>query len=225
MSKGKPVNSWQGKSFIILFLFLSAGIIKPQNADKEKIYAVEPGTKGNTIILELSNISPTTGTENLIVKLIKKSEELAFNREEVRISKIERSETASAEYQFDISLTAPANQKDTIIFSISSGGMNLKKSIILQYTAPKTFALYQNYPNPFNPLTTIRYSIPGTVPVPVNLVIYDVLGREVKNLVNGMQPAGNYEVKFAGQNYASGIYIYRLTAGRFHSIKKMILMK
>jgi hypothetical protein len=96
---------------------------------------------------------------------------------------------------------------------------------ILKYSAPKEFALYQNYPNPFNPVTTIRYSIPETGSVPVSLKIYDILGREVETLVNKDQKAGNYEVAFNASKYASGMYIYRLTAGNFKSIKKMMLVK
>ncbi|NUM62181.1 MAG: T9SS type A sorting domain-containing protein, partial [Ignavibacteriaceae bacterium] len=95
---------------------------------------------------------------------------------------------------------------------------------------PTEFTLYQNYPNPFNPNTTIKYDIPaslnpskgGTL---VNLIIYDILGRRVKVLVNEIQQAGRYEVQFNASNLASGIYIYQLIAEKFISSKKMILLK
>lgn len=92
----------------------------------------------------------------------------------------------------------------------------------------QNFALEQNYPNPFNPITTIKYSIPGNVVETLqatSLRIYDVLGKEVAVLVNQKQSAGNYEVKFDGTKLASGVYFYKLQAGDFISIKKLILMK
>ena len=88
---------------------------------------------------------------------------------------------------------------------------------------PKIFSLSQNYPNPFNPSTTISYQIP--VPGKVTLKIYDILGREVTTLVNKEQKAGNYKVNFDASRLASGVYFYRITAGQFVSVKKMILMK
>lgn len=88
---------------------------------------------------------------------------------------------------------------------------------------PLEYTLSQNYPNPFNPISRIRYSIP--VSSQVKLQVYDILGREVETLVNTDQTAGNYEVEFDGANLASGLYIYRITAGSFTSVKKMLLLK
>ncbi len=93
---------------------------------------------------------------------------------------------------------------------------------------PKNFELYQNYPNPFNPNTTIKYEIPGQAHndnTNVTLKIYDILGREVATLVNEQQTPGNYEVKFNAEKLNSGVYFYRLTAGNFNSIRKMIILK
>lgn len=225
MKKIKSSLVISGKLFIILILFFSACNLKAQTEQSDNVYEVEPGTKGNKIILELSNTSQTTGAENILVKLIKTSGQLKFNKEELTIGNVEKSKEAEAEFVFDINITAPANTKDTVVFQITSAGINLRKSFILEYTAPKQFALFQNYPNPFNPETTIRYSIPGTGTVPVSLKVYDILGREVTTLINKEQAAGNYELKFGGDNIASGVYIYRLTAGSYVSIKKMILLR
>jgi photosystem II stability/assembly factor-like uncharacterized protein len=92
------------------------------------------------------------------------------------------------------------------------------------------FSLSQNYPNPFNPSTKIKYEIPaslnpskgGTL---VQLVLYDILGREVTVLVNEEKQAGEYEVEFNGTALPSGIYFYQLKAGQFVETKKMILLK
>ena len=88
---------------------------------------------------------------------------------------------------------------------------------------PTEFTLYQNFPNPFNPTTTIKYDLPNASEV--SLIIYDILGRQVKALVNAKQQPGRYEVQFNASALASGVYIYQLIADKFISSKKMILLK
>jgi hypothetical protein len=88
---------------------------------------------------------------------------------------------------------------------------------------PKEFSLNQNYPNPFNPSTLIRYNIAEASEV--RLAVYDILGRRVAVLVNELQTPGAYTVNFNANHLASGTYIYRLEAGNFVSIKKMMLIK
>jgi hypothetical protein len=90
------------------------------------------------------------------------------------------------------------------------------------------FKLEQNYPNPFNPSTTINYSLPAqshTV-----LIINDLLGKEIRMLLNGTQAGGVHSVVWDGRNnagtaVASGIYIYRLTAGQFASSRRLLFLK
>ncbi|MBN8586203.1 MAG: T9SS type A sorting domain-containing protein [Ignavibacteria bacterium] len=88
---------------------------------------------------------------------------------------------------------------------------------------PTKFDLLQNYPNPFNPVTNIKFDIAKTGLV--KLSVYDVTGRQVADLVNGELHAGSYNYDFNASNLASGIYFYKLEAGNFTSIKKMILVK
>ncbi|MDZ4712790.1 MAG: T9SS type A sorting domain-containing protein [bacterium] len=90
-------------------------------------------------------------------------------------------------------------------------------------TLPTVFSLAQNYPNPFNPATVISYQLP--VSSLVTLKIYDVLGKEVMTLVNEQKQAGSYKVDFNGINLASGAYFYRMEAGEFTDIKRMMLIK
>ena len=85
------------------------------------------------------------------------------------------------------------------------------------------FLLEQNYPNPFNPTTTINYSVPEDGIV--TLKIYDLLGNEVKYLVDEEQVAGYYQVEFNAEGLSSGIYFYNLTSGNFMDTKKLILLK
>jgi photosystem II stability/assembly factor-like uncharacterized protein len=88
---------------------------------------------------------------------------------------------------------------------------------------PSKYTLEQNYPNPFNPTTVIKYDLPESGFV--SLKVYDILGREVQTLVNGNKIKGTYEVSFNGSNLASGVYLYKLKAGNYISIKKMMLIK
>ncbi|MBE0572724.1 MAG: discoidin domain-containing protein [Ignavibacteriaceae bacterium] len=93
---------------------------------------------------------------------------------------------------------------------------------------PETFELFQNYPNPFNPSTKIKFTIPSVGAqyiVPIQLKVFDILGNEVATLVDEEKMPGIYEVEFNGSNFSSGVYLYRLTAGSFSEIKKLILLK
>lgn len=88
---------------------------------------------------------------------------------------------------------------------------------------PKVYSLSQNYPNPFNPVTNIKYQIPADRYV--SLKIYDITGREIANLVKEYKQAGYYTVSFNGSNFASGVYFYRIQAGDFVQVKRMVLIK
>jgi len=95
---------------------------------------------------------------------------------------------------------------------------------------PTKFKLSQNYPNPFNPTTTISYSLPKQSKV--KLIIYDVLGRQVKTVVNKTQLAGKHKITFDATNFATGVYYYNLKADpstglghKFEQTRKMLLLR
>ena len=95
-------------------------------------------------------------------------------------------------------------------------------------TLPTVFALHNNYPNPFNPVTNILYDIPEVSDV--TLEIYNVMGQRVRTLVQGSHEPGRYQIRWnatndLGQGLSSGMYIYRIQAGDFVSVKKLVLMK
>jgi hypothetical protein len=90
-------------------------------------------------------------------------------------------------------------------------------------TQPLEFQLRQNYPNPFNPSTLLSYSIPEKSHV--RLSAFDMLGREVAELVNEVQSAGTYRVAFDASGLPSGTYLYRIRAGEFTSVRKMMFVK
>ncbi|MBK8944154.1 MAG: T9SS type A sorting domain-containing protein [Ignavibacteriae bacterium] len=116
--------------------------------------------------------------------------------------------------------------KDSILTSVDE-----KKSV------PQNLILHQNYPNPFNPITNIEYSIPTNMKSEmsdivsdfslskISLKIYDILGREIKTLVNEIQKPGNYKIQFDGSNLSSGVYYYRIKYDSFLQTRKMLLLK
>jgi len=96
-------------------------------------------------------------------------------------------------------------------------------NVLTEEINPSTYQLIQNYPNPFNPTTTISYNLPKSGLV--NLVIYDVLGKEIKRLVSEYKQAGTYKVNFDASVLASGVYFYSLRVNDFFEVKKMLMLK
>jgi photosystem II stability/assembly factor-like uncharacterized protein len=88
---------------------------------------------------------------------------------------------------------------------------------------PSAFHLNQNYPNPFNPSTKIKFALPK--PEAVKIEVYNIIGQKIQTLLNKPMPAGYHEVEFNGQNLSSGIYLYRIEAGDWQDVKKMIYLK
>ncbi|MBT8402127.1 MAG: T9SS type A sorting domain-containing protein, partial [Rhodothermia bacterium] len=118
-------------------------------------------------------------------------------------------------FESDAILGSPA--EPVVLDNRASGKLAVQEEL------PTEFALRQNYPNPFNPTTTIKYDVPAQSDV--RIVLYDVLGREVRRLVNGNQKAGRYEIVFDASLLASGTYFYRMQAGDFQALHKMIVLK
>ena len=88
---------------------------------------------------------------------------------------------------------------------------------------PDCYALHHNYPNPFNPTTTFKYALPKESTI--ILSIYDINGRLIETLANEKQQPGFYSIQWDASQFSSGVYIYRIQAGGFSSVKKCILMK
>ncbi len=105
------------------------------------------------------------------------------------------------------------------VFEYGGGTTGIKNT----HQLISNYKLEQNYPNPFNPSTTINYEVPSSGRVV--LKVYDILGREVESLVNENKSAGKYSVSFNADKLASGVYFYKMQAGQYYSIKKMILLK
>jgi|GEM_PF-6751849 len=112
---------------------------------------------------------------------------------------------------------------DSLVGTLQYGMDSVTTSIADKNNLPKLFMLYQNYPNPFNPTTTIKYSVEEESLVSIR--VYDILGDEVKTLVNSFKAPGNYEIKFNTSTLGSGIYFYRMQAGNFEETKKLVVLK
>lgn len=117
---------------------------------------------------------------------------------------------------------------DALFFGVSNNGLFVRGAIPTHVKKddniiPNKIYLSQNYPNPFNPSTTINYQIP--ISGFVSLKVFDVIGREIADLVHQQQAAGNYTVPFNAASLSSGIYFYRLQSGKSVETKKMMLIK
>ena len=125
----------------------------------------------------------------------------------------------------EFTITLPDNTQRNTVFIMGAGIYETGVTSVepVDGEIPAAFALEQNYPNPFNPSTTIRFSLEQAQAV--TLTVYDMLGREVRVLADGVQPAGNYSVSLDGANLAGGTYLYVLRTGQHVSAKKMTLLK
>ncbi len=104
-----------------------------------------------------------------------------------------------------------------------NGTFNYSNIIEVNFNGIIKFNLLQNFPNPFNPSTVIRFEIPTASHV--NIKVYNIIGKEVAELLNDKLEGGNHEIVFNANNLPSGLYIYKIAAGNFISSKKMMLVK
>jgi hypothetical protein len=121
----------------------------------------------------------------------------------------------------EIKFTSPARSVQMIM--IEGGNNYVSVNGDLNSEMIQSYNLYQNYPNPFNPSTLISYQLPASAFV--TLKVFDILGREIKIIVNEYQYAGKHSMEFNASDLPSGVYFYRIDAGKYHSTKKLLLLK
>ena len=117
----------------------------------------------------------------------------------------------------DLNITEPTSQYEVYIGN-EENLLDLKTSLL-----PESFELLQNYPNPFNPSTVIRYAVAEALQVKIE--VYDVMGRRVSTLVNKQEQPGWHTVEFNASKLASGVYLYRIQAGSYSKVLKMLMVK
>jgi hypothetical protein len=210
---------------IIALLICTCLSIAQQTA---KPYEIPFASKGNTIELAVANTS-TIAAEAIKVEATGIPAGVQFKEKIVTLTTLKSKEEQTALFTFSVEKTAKVNKEDTLRFTVTDKtGQKWLKEITIKITPPASYELFQNYPNPFNPTTVISYQLSAISNV--SLKIYDILGREVINLVNERQDAGYYQTNFDAHHFASGMYIYRLLAtddqNNHHVFqKKMVMLK
>jgi hypothetical protein len=211
--------------YIIIFV-LSANIAAAQQTSQ--VYEIPFASKGNTIELAVAN-SSALAVEGVKVEATSIPEGINFKEKTVTLPTLKTKEELTASFTFSVEKTAKVNKEDTLRFTITDKtGQTWTKEIKISITPPATYELFQNYPNPFNPTTVISYQLSAISNV--SLRIYDIIGREVVNLVNEQQEPGGHQVTLDARKFSSGVYIYRLTAtdeqkNQHMFQKKMILLR
>ncbi len=194
------------------------------------VYSVPADSKGNTITITVANESKTLDASDVRVQVQQCPEGLKFGSGSHLIKIVRAAKESDVTFSFDVGRDVKLGKKDTIAFAISDRiGLLGYKSIIVSYTGPSVYNLDQNFPNPFNPSTTIHYQVP--VQSKVKIVVFDVLGREVKTLIDEPKDAGYHSVKYDGSDIATGPYFCRMVAdpvagGKgYVAVKKLMLLK
>jgi hypothetical protein len=201
---------------LILLLFLI-------NTPAQNIYNIPAGSSNNKLEIKINNTTDKTYT-GIILTPSALPEWVKVKEEFVSINEISPASGETAVLTFDVSLDAPLNSEEELSFLIQTKeGKTLNKTFSVKVTLPDKFELNQNFPNPFNPSTVISFSIPSEVKV--ILKVYNILGEEVQTLVNEVLKPGVHNIDFNASHLASGVYFYRIDAGNYTSLKKMILMK
>jgi len=157
-------------------------------------YPIPADSKGNQIILTVANESKTTAAQKLQVQVQNASSAIVFSRSSASVTTIPIGKESDVTFKFDVVREAKIGKNDTLLFVITdSTGAAWTKTVIVSYTGPHVFKLEQNFPNPFNPSTTIYYDLPEDSHV--KIMVYDILGRQVRSLIDEQESAGYQKVR------------------------------
>lgn len=191
-----------------MYKYLIAIIFFFCSAFAQNVYQVPFASKDNTIELELVN-STKKSTGAISVKAVNIPGWIKMENQPHSLTEILANDVSSVSYTFDVDISAPVNREEIIVFEISDGVEKWTKEIVLSVQVPKKLELMNNYPNPFNPVTTIGFTLPDKGEIVLD--IFNMLGQKVERLVNSKKDAGYFSVEWNASNFASGIYIYRLS--------------
>ena len=209
---------------VLTLLFMASAIYS------QTVYKLPFASSNNRIELTVTN-SSAVAAKNVTVAIDSLPVWIKMKEATIPVGELSAKTEKQVTFTFDVDKKAPVGSEGVIKFKISSqSGEKWSKEIKVTVGAPDKFELFQNYPNPFNPTTTISYQLPFDSKVLIK--IYDILGKEVNTMFDGVQKAGYYENRFDANRIASGMYIYRLTAKsndgklkEYKSIKKMMVIK
>jgi hypothetical protein len=187
------------------------------------IYPVEHKTLGNVIVLDITN-KRAEEISGLLVRVSAQPKWVTINDARMDGAKLAPDSSGQITVHFEVSAEAKSGMTGTIEVQLLSGEtVILQKSFKLQVSVPHRYELSQNFPNPFNPATTIQYQLPADGFV--SLKVFDILGREVTTLVHEEQKADYHKATFDAGGLASGTYFYRLQAGTFTSVRRLLILK
>ena len=220
-----------------IYFLLSDLSVVSENTSNVKRFIFSNTPQGNPLPVELSSFSAVKIGSSILLKWRTETEINNFGFDIERCAQSDERQAwrkigfvqgngnsnSPREYSFTDN-PATGNKHYYRLKQIDSDGRFEYSNIIsIDLKIPDQYALHQNFPNPFNPTTSITYNLPSDGMV--SLKVYDMLGSEVKTLINENQKAGVYTIPFNGRDISSGVYICKISADKFVSSIKMILMK
>jgi len=236
-------NTYEGDLFIIsndpdtdtlVVLLTGVGFILAPKIFIDPMSLAFDTTAAGSTNLKLLTIY-NTGNANLTISNISSTESVFSTNltsydiqpEDSQMVQVAFTPTEPIIYSSNLFVISNDSEMDTLIVPVSGVGIMLTR-IELDAQLPDILVLYPNYPNPFNPFTTLRYDLPENCHV--NITIYDMLGRQIKTLINQTQDAGYRSVIWDATNdygkpMSAGIYLYQIQAGEYMQTKKMVLLK
>lgn len=171
-----------------------------------------------TIFSQKDSIKTTLDQSNIKYRGWQKLADVFLKKGKSEVVRLDNNGVSGGKYIAADAVMLILNRKLSPGIQVTSAGNNEREVII-----PGSLSLEQNYPNPFNPSTTISFNLPKECKV--SLRVYDLLGREIRNLINDNLSAGNHNIKFDAAGLSSGIYLYQLRAGNEVITRKMSLLK
>ncbi len=213
------------KSYLMIAMFLPVLLIA---GETEQTNIIPYNSKGNVVALSVENTSKLTA-KGVSVEIQNVPKWIRFDSTKVQLSSIATKKSKQAEFTFSVDRSAPVDKEQKIKALVKTAdGQKWTTEISMTISAPKEYHLYQNFPNPFNPSTTIAIDLPKQTKM--KIIIYNILGRIVKQLSDETKEAGYAEFSWDGRNdhgsmVASGMYFYQVMAGSYHAVKKMVMMK
>jgi hypothetical protein len=194
------------------------------------VHAIPANSTGNQLTLTIANESQNTAARIVEIRSVRQPAGVKLTTDLQTLKVIDAGKEADVTFAFSVDRKVRLNERDTLEFRIADNtGRIWRKRVVVLFTAPDTYALEQNFPNPFNPTTRIYYQLPKESMV--ELTVYDLLGREIRQLMDGPQTAGFQDVEFDARGLASGVYVYRLSARtltggeHFQAVKKLMVLK